>query len=104
MSNFENKYHARIMPTGKYVRRYDQERYYNPAQNMNLGRNYDPYRQEYILPQYDEREISVTLAESDFNRFMNYYHHHDHLLQTIKDDPILHDMYNKLLMMLELKR
>lgn len=51
-----------------------------------------------------ENQISITMGETDYNRFMRTYSKYIELLYAVDSDSQLREMYSKLLIMIELKK
>ena len=88
-------YKARIAPTGKNLAKLDN--------NLNVLSYSSGPTTPFDLKFSREDEIGIKMSETDYKRFISGYENYLTLIYGIKD-PIARDMFEKLMMYLELKR
>lgn len=87
-------YKASIGPTGKNVAKLD---------NLNVLSYTNGPATPYDFKFSHEDEIGIKMSETDYKRFMSGYQNYLTLIYGISD-PIARDMFDKLMMYLELRR
>jgi hypothetical protein len=94
IEHFAFMYKAKIEPTGKNCAKLD----------VLQGMSYSMQPQSMMDLEFtSEPEIGITMSTSDFNKFMNGYENYIDLMYAIKD-PIVHDMFSKLMMYIKLQK
>ncbi len=94
IEHFAFMYKAKIEPTGKNCAKLDVL--------QGIGYSAGPQSMQDI--QFtSEPEIGITMSTTDFNKFMNGYENYIDLMYAIKD-PIVHDMFSKLMMYIKLQK
>jgi len=87
-------YKASIAPTGKNLAKLD---------NLNVLSYSNGPSMPYDLKFHHEDEIGIKMSETDYKRFINGYQSYLTLIYGM-NDPIAKDMFEKLMMYLELRR
>ena len=86
-------YKAKVEETGKEISRLQDNvmmSYNDPSSSIHLD----------ILR---EKEIAIKMSESEYNRFLRGYENYLDLIYGIKD-PVVRDMFDKMMMYIKLKK
>lgn len=88
-------FNATIAPTG-------QKRYLNEdlATYHRLSYN-EPMPQNMAVR--TENELAIKMGERDYQNFMNSYHRYLELVYAMEQDPVVRDMFEKMVIYLRLK-
>ena len=94
IEHFGFMYRAKIEPTGKQCAKLDHSQGMSYTQGPNSMMD---------LKFTNEPEIGISMSQSDFMKFMNGYENYIDLMYAIKD-PIVRDMFEKLMMYVKLTK
>lgn len=93
--HFAFMFNAKIEPTGKKrYRKEDLQVYHRLSYNEPMPND---------MAVRTENEMGITLGEDDLNNLMNSYGKYLELVYTVERDPIVRDMFEKMIMYMRLK-
>ena len=90
--HFQTVYKSKIVDLGETVNMYDP---------ISVGYSPNPSMQH--IDMRTEKVVNIKMPESEFNRFMNGYENYLDLIYGIKD-PIVRDMFDKMMMYIKLMK